>query len=782
MAQSHGFLRVFTVCALGLLLLASTALAAGVPGMPKSARKAPPPLEEPKSPEDVPAFMASLTDEQARRLLQAKLSAHASQGENEEQAPRVNPVLSLFLRLEASIRSSVSGLARMLALAREELASDTLMENLNGGAGAGGLARTLLVLSAVCSAALAACLAAARAGDAALARAARGGVSVNLGRAGLALGNALLGLAAVAVFFFAGFALFMVFGPAQSPGKDMGAVAVSALTTFLLVQALARTLLSPACHRARPIPLEDRPALTLYRWLTAIAMASTVVASVSVILSRIGGATALGAVVYAQAGPLTSALLTAMILANRKAVARAISGGDDLPARSVRVLAARFWHVAAIVYAVAIGFFWSAQALSHDATVLSLVLSLFLIPCCIGLDLWMGRLMLVASGQDREVIDLNPEAASSHQQRGLGERDEERSFRQYAPLIRKALRAALVGFAAFAMFRAWGVDIPLGWFFARNVLTAVLATVGGLLLWEIVRIRIDRRLREEPGMPGEEMEEGGGAGGSRSATLLMLLRKFLLGVIVVLGSLVTLSSLGVDIGPLIAGAGVVGLAIGFGAQTLVKDIISGVFFLIDDAFRVGDYIEAGTAKGTVEQISLRSMKLRHPRGMVFTIPYGGLKILQNYSRDYIISKLDFRVRYDADIEKIRKIIKRINKELQANEEISKGMLSDIKSMGVRKMEDSAMILRIKFKTIPGHQFLVEKELYRRVQEAFRQNGIEFAHRNVTVYLPPEFKAPGGDKPIDGAAAHALGAAAADVLAEEEERMRAAAKAQKPKTE
>jgi len=295
--------------------------------------------------------------------------------------------------------------------------------------------------------------------------------------------------------------------------------------------------------------------------------------------------------------------------------------------------------------------------------------------------------------------------------------------------------------------------------------------VGALLLWEVIRIRIDRKLSEEGSMPGEEAEEGGGAGGSRSATLLMLLRKFLLCVIVVMGSLIALSSMGVDIGPLIAGAGVIGLAIGFGAQTLVKDIISGVFFLVDDAFRVGDYVEAGAAKGTVEQISLRSMKLRHPRGMVFTIPYGGLKILQNYSRDYIISKLDFRVRYDADIEKIRKIIKRINKELMANEEISKGMLSDIKSMGVRKMEDSAMILRIKFKTIPGHQFLVEKELYRRVQQAFMDNGIEFAHRNVTVYLPPELRTlAGGEKQLDGATQQAIGAAAAEVLAEEEERL------------
>ena len=101
-----------------------------------------------------------------------------------------------------------------------------------------------------------------------------------------------------------------------------------------------------------------------------------------------------------------------------------------------------------------------------------------------------------------------------------------------------------------------------------------------------------------------------------------------------------------------------GFAIGFGAQTLVKDIIAGIFFLIDDAVRVGDYVECGTAKGMVEQISLRSLRLRHPRGKVHILPFGDISNVTNLSLDYTIMKLDFRVRYDADVEKIRKIIKK----------------------------------------------------------------------------------------------------------------------------
>jgi small-conductance mechanosensitive channel len=257
--------------------------------------------------------------------------------------------------------------------------------------------------------------------------------------------------------------------------------------------------------------------------------------------------------------------------------------------------------------------------------------------------------------------------------------------------------------------------------------------------------------------------------------LLVLLRKFILSVLFVMVSLIILSSLGLDIGPLIAGAGVIGLAIGFGSQTLVRDILSGVFFLIDDAFRVGDYIEAGGIKGMVEHISLRSVKLRHPRGMVFTIPFGDMGAVQNFSRDYIITKLDVRVRYDVDVDRISKIVKKINEELQKDEEIGPVLLSKIKSQGVREMDDSAMILRVKFKTPPGEQFVVRREVYKRIQESFREEGIEFAHRNVTVYLPPEVTgASSGESKGDGTAPGSptdktlLGASAAAALAASQE--------------
>jgi small-conductance mechanosensitive channel len=477
-----------------------------------------------------------------------------------------------------------------------------------------------------------------------------------------------------------------------------------------------------------------------------------------------------------------------MILANRERVALACAPPCDED-RDLRDLLARCWHYPALIYALFVGTFWSVRALSVEESMLRLVLSMFLIPVCIGIDLWMRKILALASEQ--QVVALDTGGAESAEAAEPGDPAETsppadlpagRSVKDFMPVASRILRLTLVLAAAFLMLRVWGVTVPMGWLFARNVMGMLLVVLGSLLFWEIIRIQIDRKLHEEIALSGidpDDMEEGGAGAGSRTATLLVLLRKFVLTVIVVMGVLVTLSSMGVDIAPLIAGAGVFGLAIGFGAQTLVKDIISGIFFLVDDAFRVGDYVEAGSAKGTVEQISLRSMKLRHPRGMVYNVPYGSLKILQNFSRDFIISKLDFRIRYDADVEKIRKIIKKMNREMQADENFRSRLLSDIKSNGVRGMEDSAMILRVKFKTPPGHQFFMQKEVYRRVQEAFRKNGIEFAHRNVTVYLPPELQtlmARESDSPNPGAGAALGGAAAAAALLQEEEEKRLALEA------
>jgi len=171
-------------------------------------------------------------------------------------------------------------------------------------------------------------------------------------------------------------------------------------------------------------------------------------------------------------------------------------------------------------------------------------------------------------------------------------------------------------------------------------------------------------------------------------------------ILVAITIMVVLSSMGLDFGPLIAGAGVVGIAIGFGAQALVRDIISGVFFLIDDAFRVGEYVEFGEIRGQVEQISIRSMRLRHHRGAIHTVPFGELRSITNYNRDWAIYKQEFRLPYDTDVDKVRKIIKKVGLRLLEDPELGPKFIQPLKSQGVFRIEEGALILRTKFTCKP----------------------------------------------------------------------------------
>ena len=165
-------------------------------------------------------------------------------------------------------------------------------------------------------------------------------------------------------------------------------------------------------------------------------------------------------------------------------------------------------------------------------------------------------------------------------------------------------------------------------------------------------------------MPREESETAQApASASRLETLAPILRIVLGILIVVTAALTILSSLGISITPFIAGASVFGLAISFGSQTLVHDIVSGMFYLADDAFRVGEYIDCGKAKGTVEGFTLRSIRLRHQSGQIHTIPFGQLGQITNFSRDWSTLKFNLRFARDTDLDKLRKVTKKVGQAM-----------------------------------------------------------------------------------------------------------------------
>jgi small-conductance mechanosensitive channel len=234
----------------------------------------------------------------------------------------------------------------------------------------------------------------------------------------------------------------------------------------------------------------------------------------------------------------------------------------------------------------------------------------------------------------------------------------------------------------------------------------------------------------------ENLPEGHStAAHSRLGTLLPLVRSVVRAFLALAVVMIGLSAFGVDIGPLLAGAGVVGIAIGFGAQSLVRDIFSGVFFLLDDAFRVGEYIEIESLRGTVENISIRSMRLRHHRGAVHTIPFGEVRSITNYSRDWVVVKLEFRIPFDTDLALVKRLVKQIGRELLDDPLLGPNLLEPLKSQGVRRVEEFNAVLGVKFMAKPGEQFIIRREAYQRILAVFEENGIQLASRSVRVEQP-----------------------------------------------
>src|SRR6185503_757957 len=219
-------------------------------------------------------------------------------------------------------------------------------------------------------------------------------------------------------------------------------------------------------------------------------------------------------------------------------------------------------------------------------------------------------------------------------------------------------------------------------------------------------------------------------------------------------ALVVLSGLGMDIAPLLAGFGVVGLAISFGSQALVRDIVSGIFFMSDDAFRLGEYVDTGRLKGTVEKITLRSVQLRHQNGQIHTIPFGQLQAVTNFSRDWATVKFTLRLDRDADIEKARKTIKKVGQAMLEDPQLGPEFILPLKMQGLQEIADSAIVVRCKFTCKPHQPTFLQREALKRLYRALQEAGVPLASNAVVVRTSAQEQT--AERSVSGAAVHLAG--------------------------
>lgn len=269
----------------------------------------------------------------------------------------------------------------------------------------------------------------------------------------------------------------------------------------------------------------------------------------------------------------------------------------------------------------------------------------------------------------------------------------------------------------------------------HGIVSAAVTAILGMLMW-IFLANVFRGYQPRPtaiaGMDDPSDPSAVPPIQSRLSSVMPVLRILILGLVLAITALLVLSRLGIDTGPLLAGFGIMGLALSFGSQALVRDVVAGIFFLADDAFRVGEYIDTGKLKGTVERISLRAVQLRHQSGLVHTIPHGQVQAVTNASRDWATVKFTIRLDRNADIEKARKIIKKIGQDLLTHEEFGTDFILPVKFQGIVDVQDNALIARIKFTAKPFRTSQIQREALKRIYLGLIAGGVPLASNEVRV--------------------------------------------------
>lgn len=570
-----------------------------------------------------------------------------------------------------------------------------------------------------------------------------GGTRIAVGALVLRL---MLDLVEIAAFLAASALTYAIVDPTHPAAPQVLMILLRAIATVLVISKLTLFFCDPENPGMRLLTVDDATARALHRIVVTTTLLVVGVTSIVRILLALKLDNDSIVVLALPLSLLPFAYLIALAWRNRSGVAErarhwlSVGAGRNMLIDAWPVLLTAYLAILWLV--IADGILRVQQGTAPRA------LASLLLMLSVPLLAWLIHRPL-ARFYGVTVLTTTGAAPAGHDASQAAIPPDSSAIKQVQRLMRAVWFVLIVG-AIVLTSRIWGFD-PDQEFGIGTYVFSFLFDIGVVLLlgyvgWALIARSIDRAM--------ENAKAGGvTTKAQRLATLLPLLRKFLqvsLGLIV---AMIVLASLGVEIGPLLAGAGVVGIAIGLGAQQTIADILAGIFFLLEDSFRIGDYVEVGSLKGQVESISLRSMKLRHQRGQVHTLPFGQMKSLTNYNRDWALIRLEFRVAPETDLDLVKKLVKKIDKELQADPTLGPGFIQPLKSQGIRNVEDGAIVIGIKYIAKPGTQFLIRKAAYEKLIAAFRENNIEIVGRGVVVRVETgEHPSP---EAIGAAAAHAM---------------------------
>lgn len=523
------------------------------------------------------------------------------------------------------------------------------------------------------------------------------------------------------IFAFAAVAFGVL--PLVEPRPVTRLVALALINASLLsrvIGALGAMILMPGTPGLRLLPMGDETASYVQIWLrrfTIIGVYGYFLLDAALLL---GLAASAHAVLLALLGLVLTGMLVVFILQQRQPVAALLRGRGEggTTLRNLRLRLAEVWHVLAIAYVIGGYIIWTLDVEGGFEFLLrATLLTLLVLAVTRGLAHLIGRLI-------ERLFRLNAELRARYPLL-------EARANRYLPAFHRVLNIALGVFTFLAILQVWGLE-PFEWLTGPEgrSLLSTLFLIGfvllvALLLWEVFSAYVEATIQRRAAEPG---------GGQRIRTLLPLAQNALRILLVVLVALIVLSEIGVNIAPLLAGAGVVGLAIGFGAQTLVKDIITGVFILIEDSLSVGDVVLVAGHSGVVERLTVRSIFLRDLEGNVHTLPFSSVDTIQNYSKEFSYAVIDMGVAYREDVDEVIAVMREVAEELRADEVYGPSITGDFEVLGLDRFEDSAVVIKVRFRTQPLMQWAVRREYHRRIKRAFDEHGIEIPFPHRTIYL------------------------------------------------
>jgi small conductance mechanosensitive channel len=534
-----------------------------------------------------------------------------------------------------------------------------------------------------------------------------------LRRLPFALGLFALDLTPIIATAAVGYALL---GTPLGAGETTRLVILAVLNAYLLTRTVVTTtrrIVTAENPRLRLVYISDGSASYILRWVRRIAIIAIfgyAIAEVGLLfgLYRVAHDALIKLVVLA-----VHVSLVVIVLQTRRHVADWIRARPEAtgPMAVLRNRLAAVWHIIAVFYLFALWLVWAFEVPDGFPRLLRLFVSSVAV-------LAFARFLTVSLGGSLErILSVQPHLAARYP--GL-----ETRARRYQPVALAGLNAIVATTALVVLFQAWGLD-SFSWFstgaLGGRILSALIniaiTLLIGVLGWEVANAAVQRHLARLSRDPQA-------ARSARLRTLLPMFRTALAVSIVLVAGLIVLSEIGVNIAPLLAGAGVVGLAIGFGSQKLVQDIITGLFLLLENAMQVGDVVSLGGLSGSVEALSVRTIRLRADDGSVHIVPFSAVTTVTNMTRDYGFAVMDLTVGLDEDPDRVSAVVCEVAGALRSDPRWASAIRDDLEVLGLNKFVDLGYVLQVRLQTLPGRRWAVARELNQRIKARFDELAID----------------------------------------------------------